>query len=86
VDVRPRAEWDAGHLEGAMHIDLVELRRRIDEIPDDKPLAVMCGTGYRSYVAQRILINMGRKEVYNTLGGRTVIKLVQIARAAAKNK
>jgi len=86
VDVRTKPEWDAGHLEGAMHIDLAELRRRIDEIPDDKPIAVMCGTGYRSYVGQRILINMGRKEVYNTLGGRTVIELVQTARAAAKKK
>ncbi len=86
LDVRTRPEWDAGHVEGAMHVDLNELRRRIDEVPADKPLAVMCGTGYRSYVAQRILINAGRKEVYNVLGGRMVTELVQAARAAAKNK
>ncbi len=86
LDVRTQPEWDAGHVEGAMHIDLGQLRKRIAEVPADKPLAVMCDSGYRSYLAQRILINAGRENVYNVLGGRIVTELVQAARAGAKGK
>ena len=86
LDVRTKPEWDAGHVEGAMHIDLGQLRQRIAEVPADKPVTVTCGSGYRSYLAQRILINAGRKNVYNVLGGRIVTELVQAARAGAKGK
>ncbi len=86
VDVRTKPEWDAGHLDGSMHIDLGELRRRMAEIPADRPVAVTCGTGYRSYVAQRILINSGRDDVLNIVGGRTVTELVQTARAMTKTE
>ena len=86
LDVRTQPEWDAGHVEGAMHVELGRLRKRIAEVPADKPLAVTCGSGYRSYLAQRILINAGRKDVYNVLGGRIVTELVQAARAGGKKK
>ena len=86
LDVRTRPEWDAGHVQGALHIDLGQLRRRIAEVPADKPVAVTCGSGYRSYLAQRILINAGRKDVYNVLGGRIVTELVEAARAGADQK
>ena len=46
----------------------------------------ICGSGYRSYLAQRILINAGRENVYNVLGGRIVTELVQAARAGGKKK
>jgi len=45
-------------------------------------VAVTCGSGYRSYLGQRILMNAGRKDVYNVLGGRMVTELVMAARAA----
>jgi hydroxyacylglutathione hydrolase len=80
LDVRTQPEWDTGHVEGAMHVELGRLRKRIAEVPADKPLAVTCGSGYRSYLAQRILINAGRNNVYNVLGGRIVTELVQAAR------
>ncbi len=86
LDVRTQPEWDAGHVDGAMHIDLGQLRNRIAEVPDDKPVAVTCGGGYRSYLAQRILINAGRKNVFNVLGGRLVTELVQAAREGGKKK
>lgn len=86
LDVRTQGEWDAGHIEGSLHINLVELRGRLDEVPADKPVAVTCGSGYRSYLGQRILISAGRKDVYNVLGGRMVIDLVLAARAAANGQ
>jgi len=79
LDVRMQKEWDAGHLEQAVHIPLDELRDRLDEVPADGPLAVHCAAGYRSYVAQQILLHSGRSEVYNVVGGYTVIECVQAA-------
>ncbi|MDL2307755.1 FAD-dependent oxidoreductase, partial [Desulfovibrio sp. OttesenSCG-928-C06] len=36
-----------------------EIRKRLDEIPKDKPLVLICNTGLRSYDAQLILNNLG---------------------------
>ncbi len=38
LDVREQHEWDAGHIIGARHIPLSELRERLDEIPMDEPV------------------------------------------------
>ena len=82
LDVRTPKEFAAGHLEGAIHIPVEEIRRRLDEIPADRPLAVHCGGGYRSYIAQRILTNRGRGNVRNILGGYGLIQ--QVVRASGK--
>lgn len=41
-DVRPRREYDAGHLEGAVSISLEELPCRVDEIPKKKQVVLYC--------------------------------------------
>ncbi|MDD4277138.1 MAG: DsrE/DsrF/DrsH-like family protein, partial [Candidatus Cloacimonetes bacterium] len=41
----------------------------LDEIPKDKKIIVFCGTGARSYIAARILMQHGFDEVYNLSGG-----------------
>ena len=46
VDVRGRTEWDSGHLDGAMHIPLGDLRQRWHELPTT-PLLVHCQSGAR---------------------------------------
>lgn len=52
VDVREPFEWDLGHVEGAIHIPIEELRDRAAELPTDKPLLCVCMVGARSeYVA-----------------------------------
>ena len=81
LDVRTPAEWEAGHLDAAVHIPVDELRDRLDEVPADRPVAIHCGSGYRSYLAQRILLNAGRTDVRNVVGGKIVIDLVQSAGA-----
>ena len=35
VDVREGDEWDAGHVEGALHIPLADLPIRLDDLPAD---------------------------------------------------
>lgn len=69
LDVRTPAEHAEGHLPGAINLPLDELRQRLDEVPHDRPLALHCRSGYRSYLAQRILLNHGYREVRNIQGG-----------------
>ncbi|HEY2387461.1 MAG TPA: FAD-dependent oxidoreductase [Candidatus Binatia bacterium] len=68
VDVRAADEWDAGHVEGALHIPLPELRRRHGELPRDRPIAVYCGVGQRAYYATRFLLQRGYRAA-NLSGG-----------------
>jgi DNA-binding transcriptional ArsR family regulator len=42
LDVRDRAEYDAGHLPRALSVPLPELRRRLRELPRDRPLVAYC--------------------------------------------
>jgi hydroxyacylglutathione hydrolase len=71
LDVRQPGEWNAGHIRQARHITGAEIARRADEIPRDRPVAVICGSGYRSSVAASVLKRHGHREVYNVLGGMT---------------
>jgi NADPH-dependent 2,4-dienoyl-CoA reductase/sulfur reductase-like enzyme/rhodanese-related sulfurtransferase len=68
LDVRTVEEYGRGHIEGAKHIQLDELRKRLEEIPRDKPVVVYCETGQRSYYAYRIL-RQQRFKVLNLSGG-----------------
>jgi rhodanese-related sulfurtransferase len=54
VDVRRDLEWAADHVDGAVHIPLHELRRRLGEIPGGE-LWVHCQAGYRAAVAASLL-------------------------------
>ena len=54
LDVRRDLEWAAGHVDGAVHIPLHELARRMGEIPAGE-LWVHCQAGYRSAVAASLL-------------------------------
>ena len=85
VDVRTAKEHAAGHLDGGLHIPVDDLRERLGELPKGKPLAVHCAGGYRSYLAQRILMNRGFDNVRNVLGGWTMIQRTRAARDNAKD-
>ncbi len=47
LDVREPAEWRHGHIDGAVHIPLMELPDRLHELPTG-PLLVVCRIGGRS--------------------------------------
>lgn len=49
VDVREPAEWSAGHVAGAVHLPLGEVRERIGEVvPDhDVPIVLHCAVRAR---------------------------------------
>jgi hydroxyacylglutathione hydrolase len=71
LDVRADDEWAAGHVAGAQHIMAGELAKRMDEVPRDGTLAVICGTGYRSTVATSVLKRAGYTNLLNVTGGMT---------------
>ena len=76
LDVRSRGEYDGGHLPDTLHIPIEELRRRIAEVPADRPVVVHCSQGYRSYLAQQVLRHHGRGNVRNLLGGFSLLAQV----------
>lgn len=69
LDVRQPAEWTAGHIERAVFITGAEVPERIGDVPARGPLAVTCGTGYRSSAVASLLLHHGRRDVVNVVGG-----------------
>ena len=69
LDVRTIGEWEAQHIEGALHIPLPRLPRGLAGLPRDRPLAVICGSGYRSSIAASLLQVAGFSRVQNVMGG-----------------
>ena len=68
LDTRTVGEFSRGHIEGFYNIPVDELRERINEIPEGKPVYVICQSGLRSYIACRILQGYGY-DAYNFAGG-----------------
>jgi rhodanese-related sulfurtransferase len=48
LDVREQDEWDAGHAPNAQHIPMSELAGRLEELPAEQELLVICRSGGRS--------------------------------------
>ena len=74
IDVRPNMIYKMGTIEGAINIPIVEIRRRLDEIPKDKKVILSCNTGYTSYCAARILAQKGFNNIYSFMGGYELYK------------
>jgi hydroxyacylglutathione hydrolase len=62
LDVRMTNEWKAGHIDGAVHIPLPDLPKRLADIPEGV-VWVHCGSGYRATAAASLLANAGRQVV-----------------------
>ena len=69
LDVRTESEWEAGHIDGAHHIHGGVLADRYAEVTKDRPVAVVCGSGYRGSIAASFLKANGYRDVANILGG-----------------
>jgi rhodanese-related sulfurtransferase len=68
LDVRERIELKVEHVDGAVNIPLGQLRGRLDELPRDQVVHVICRSGQRAYLATRILLQNGFK-AKNVSGG-----------------
>ena len=69
IDVRNPDEVMSGAMEGSINIPLDTLRSNLNNIPKDKTIFVYCAVGLRGYLAQRILMQSGYKNVINLSGG-----------------
>ncbi|MCL4415815.1 MAG: rhodanese-like domain-containing protein, partial [Actinobacteria bacterium] len=68
LDVRSKGEYNAGHIEGAVHIPVDDLRNNMDLLDKNSNIVVHCRSSYRSYLAYRILKNNGFGNVWNLNG------------------
>jgi rhodanese-related sulfurtransferase len=69
VDVREQDEWDSVHLPGTTLIPLGELANRLNEIPKDQQIVVVCRSGNRSQQGRDILKQAGYTKVTSMAGG-----------------
>ena len=79
LDVRTDGEWSAGHVEGAKHVQLGSLPNRLSDVPKDRRLALVCGSGYRSSIASSLLKRNGYDNLTNVMGGMGAWKAAGLA-------
>ena len=59
LDVRETPELAVETVAGAIHIPLAQLRARLDELPRDREIHVVCRSGQRAFTATRCLLQNG---------------------------
>jgi rhodanese-related sulfurtransferase len=69
LDVRLKEELAVHALDGVLHVPMHELPRRLNEIPRDRAIVVMCAHGERSWTVANYLLAGGFENVYNLEGG-----------------
>jgi hydroxyacylglutathione hydrolase len=79
VDVRAPGEWKQGHVPGARHLFLPELREKAGQLDKQKPVAVYCDSGYRASIGTSILKQEGFRCVCNIPGSWQAWKKAKFA-------
>jgi hydroxyacylglutathione hydrolase len=69
LDVRERAEWDAGHIPGSVFTPYHDLHGIPEAIDPERPVAAVCSSGQRSAVAASLLQRHGAHNVLHVTGG-----------------
>jgi len=77
LDVRSAQEYASGHLAGAGNIPHTELRDRLADLPAGVPVRVYCASGFRSYLALRVLRQHGWDDVRSASGGLATLRLAR---------
>ena len=68
LDVRESDEWEAGHSAAAHFLPMSQLQERVDEVPSDVPVLVICRSGARSAAVTGALRQAGY-DATNVTGG-----------------
>ena len=76
LDVRSAAEFAAGHLSGALNIDVsdADFRARVSELELSAPIYLYCQSGSRSATALRIIRSVGASHAENIGGIAALIR------------
>ena len=69
LDVRTDEEWSQGHIPGAMHIPLQQIKERRGEVAKDRDVVVHCQVAPRARMAEKALIMVGHERVFHLEGG-----------------
>ena len=69
LDVRERAEWDAGHIPRSVHTPYHDVGEVPDGINLGRPVAVICSSGQRSAVGASLLSRLGVAQVIHVADG-----------------
>lgn len=69
LDVRTLGEYTQKHIKGAHLIPIDQIEKRINEIPNNRPIIVYCETGVRSSLVGRYLDRLGFTSVSNLSQG-----------------
>ena len=71
LDVRTVEEWNEFHAPNSTLIPLDQLPARLNEVPRDRQIVVVCRSGNRSQQGRDILLNAGFEQVTSMTGGLT---------------
>ena len=69
LDVRTQEEWNEFHAPNTTLVPLDQLASRLNEIPRDREIVVVCRSGNRSQEGRDILLNAGFEQVTSMTGG-----------------
>lgn len=69
IDIRTQDEYQEGHIPGAALIPLDQLGSRMNEVPRDRKVLLICRSGNRSAKGTSLLRSSGFDNVYNVTGG-----------------
>ena len=69
LDVRTQEEWNEFHAPNTTLIPLEQLSARVNEVPRDRQIVVVCRSGNRSQQGREILLNAGFEQVASMSGG-----------------
>lgn len=69
IDVRTQEEWNEYHAPNTSLVPLDQLPARLNEIPRDREIVVVCRSGNRSQQGRDILLNAGFTNVTSMQGG-----------------
>jgi rhodanese-related sulfurtransferase len=69
LDVRTQEEWNEFHAPNTTLIPLDQLASRLNEVPRDRQVVVVCRSGNRSQQGRDILLNAGFEQVTSMAGG-----------------
>lgn len=72
IDVRTAKEYREGHIQGAVHYDVLQEKRflrQVRRLDRKKPVLLYCRSGKRSHHAAALLQRMGFSEIIELKGG-----------------
>lgn len=64
IDVRTKGEYENGHIEGAIHHDIMDMMQGIfPDLSKDEEISLYCESGNRSMMAKQFMQNAGFNKI-----------------------